>query len=637
MPNAKIGILCGKISGIAVVDIDNPIEFQKLGIVMPQTPMVKTKKGWHYYYRINGEQKKFVLQNKTTRYGEVQADGVYVIAPPSTHHDDTGIIDGGYTWSIGLDDIDMEVFNPDIFTPIIGNTKKTKVLDIAKGVEEGSRNNGLMSFIGSLLLMYPQNQWDSKVLPTIIAWNTGVKPPLEDKVIKTAYHNTCVKEAEKRKSIKEMFKQQKTKKQAMYDLAKMIIEENYIKTIDEEKAEIYIYENGCYIPGESRIENMVIRILEECVTKADIAEILNKIKIQTYIERKEFDNNKNKINLKNGVYDILTKELSKHSPDNLFLNMLPIEYNPDCECPNIIKFLNEILNQEQVYIMQEWFGFCLYRQYVIKKAMIFVGEKNTGKTTLIRLLGRFLGQDNISGISLQALAADKFAIGQLYGKYANIYDDLSFKDIGDNGKFKITTGGGYSTGEYKFGNQFNFENYAKLVFACNKIPNIKDTSDDAYFDRWIITRFDNTIEKKDPLLIDKLNKPEELSGLFNWALEGLYRLLSCYEFSYNKSSTEIKAEMMTSGSSIASFAFDCLEEMVGNKISKEVVYNEYCQYCHNNNLAIETIEMVGRKLTASAPYLRQGRNDENKTAWINVSFKHKKSDEVKVEDIDWSK
>lgn len=636
-PDGKIAIICGKISNLVVVDIDNTAEFIKLGIRLPHTPTVKTVKGWHYYFLLSDNQKKIVLKNNDIHYGEIQADGSYVIAPPSKHHNEIGNEDGEYSWSLSLEDIPLAELDISIFEKIIGKYKKTDVLTIARGVLDGDRNNAMVALIGSLLLYHPESDWDKKVWPSIVACNNANTPSLENNVLETAYRNICKRESDKRKDIKEMFKQQKSKKQAMYQLSNTIIEDNFIKTIDDDKPEIRIYENGCYIAGESRIENIIITTLEECVTRADISEMLNKIRIQTYIKREDFDNNKNNLNLLNGVFNLKTKQFTDHNPDYLFLNMIPVLYNPEAKCPLIKKFLLDILSPEQITIMQEWFGFCLYRQHIIKKAMILVGEKNTGKTTLIRLLSSFLGKDNIAGISLQSLASDKFAVGQLYGRYANIYDDLSFKDIGDNGKFKIATGGGYSTGEYKFGNQFNFENYAKLIFACNKIPNIKDASDDAYFDRWIIMRFDNTVEKKDPVIIEKMTTENELSGLLNWALEGLYRVFNNYEFSYTKTSTEIKTEMLSSGSSIASFAYNELEESVGNKMTKEVMYNDYCQYCHQQNMAIETIEMLGRKLPASAPYVRQGRI-ESKTCWLNIRLKNNNQDDrpVDPESIDWT-
>ena len=427
--------------------------------------------------------------------------------------------------------------------------------------------------------------------------------------------------SKKSSELKKLFKSQKTKQQAVWKIAKMLIDKFHIKTITEAKPEIYLYQKGVYKEGEAVLKFQIQHILEESYRNNDINEILGKVKNATPFARTDFDSNKFLINLKNGVLNIITRKFRGHSPDNLFLNILPVEYNESVDCPAIKKFLSEILKENDIPIIQEWFGYCLFRQYFIKKAMIFVGERDTGKTTTIRLLSALLGKNNISGSSLQKISTDKFAVAQMYGKYANIYDDLSFRDIQDNGMFKIATGAGLITGEYKFGNQFNFENYAKLTFACNKIPKIKDMYDDAYFSRWIVIRFDNEIKEQDPLLIEKLTVKEEMSGLLNWVLEGLKRLLATYTFSYEKSSTDVKQEMLSSGSSIAGFAYEMLAENLDKYIYKDAMYEQYIGYCHKNGLAVETKEMLGRKLQASAPYILEKMREEKKV-WFNVGFKN---------------
>jgi len=114
----------------------------------------------------------------------------------------------------------------------------------------------------------------------------------------------------------------------------------------------------------------------------------------------------------------------------------------------------------------------------IKKAGIFRGIPDTGKTTFMNLLGAFIGIENVSNVSLQLLAEGKWHLTYLYNKHSNICDDLSDKDITDSGTFKQVTGRSNIHAEYKFGDQFGFINFAKLSFACNKIPKINSDVDD---------------------------------------------------------------------------------------------------------------------------------------------------------------
>ena len=84
-PEANIAIIVGKISGLVVIDIDDPIEgeqsFRKCfgGVV---TLTVKTPKGTHYYFKHPGDRE---ISNaiRAAPGLDVKADGGYVLAPPS--------------------------------------------------------------------------------------------------------------------------------------------------------------------------------------------------------------------------------------------------------------------------------------------------------------------------------------------------------------------------------------------------------------------------------------------------------------------------------------------------------------------------------------------------------------------------
>ena len=126
-----------------------------------------------------------------------------------------------------------------------------------------------------------------------------------------------------------------------------------------------------------------------------------------------------------------------------------------------------------------------------------MGKKDTGKTITLNALTSFIGEFNKTGLSLQKISnGTDFNRLSLKDKYSNIYDDLSSKDLNDGGNFKVATGGGFISGEEKFGDYSQFENYAKLTFATNKIPPVKDNDDMAYYSRWIVLRYDNLPEKK---------------------------------------------------------------------------------------------------------------------------------------------
>ena len=421
------------------------------------------------------------------------------------------------------------------------------------------------------------------------------------------------------------------KKDAMHQIATYLIEKHSIKTIRGRRSrELFVYRNGVYISDEDTIKKDLRKILEELCSVHFVKEIIEAIKDRTAVDRSDFEIDPNLLNLNNGVFSIKTGELEKHDPRFMFLNKLPVNYRKNAHYPKIKNFLSQILEKDDISIIQEWFGYALYRVYFIKKALINVGEGDTGKTTLLRLLERFVGRENVSGVSLQKISADKFAAAHFYNKHVNIFDDLSFHDINDNGSFKIATGGGLITAEYKSGDQFQFENYSKLTFACNKIPDVKDANDPAYFNRWMVIHYRKEVTKPDKFLINKITSESELSGLFNFAIKGLKRLIKNQQFSYFRESHEIKTEMQLSGSATANFVHDCLEESTGDFISKDDMYEAFVKYVRLNNLPVNTKEYLGKKIKNYANYILDGKKslqnqDTGKknqvTGWKNVRFK----------------
>lgn len=396
------------------------------------------------------------------------------------------------------------------------------------------------------------------------------------------------------------------------------------KTIFESRGEVvFIQEKGIYtFRGKEIIKTQTEGLLGKKATSHIVNEILEKIKRKTAISQEEFDFvPESLVCVENGILDVRTRTFTKHTGKYYFKSKLPLAYNPEAKCPMIKKFFEEMLYPEDIPVIQEWIGFCLYKKYFIKKAIILFGDKNTGKTVFLNLLMYFIGYKNTTGISLQRIsAADKFAISTLKDKMANVFDDLSAKDLTDSGGFKIATGGGYMTGERKFGDPFQFLNYAKHIFATNMIPNVKEINDDAYYERWIPLQFDNQIEEnnKDNFLLEKLTTKEELSGLFNWALEGLKRLLDNGKFSFVKSAEEIKQTMQRQNNPLIAFVDDCLVQEDGNKVSKEDMYTIYCIYCTQHRLPKLSKSQLGRQLMKYVPYMNEVR--EKVRYWNNVSI-----------------
>jgi putative DNA primase/helicase len=250
--------------------------------------------------------------------------------------------------------------------------------------------------------------------------------------------------------------------------------------------EVYIYhpETGVYRPnGETIICELANRLLGKSSRPSYVRQTLDTVKYETYKDREQVVPPKNLLAVSNGVLDIDTQQLYPFSPDYYFLNALPIRFDPEADCPQFKKFLREVVSPLDILVLQEYSGYLLEAGYPHHKVLILYGEGRNGKTTFLIVLIKFLGQVNISSVALQDFK-QRFSAADLFGKRANICDDLSDKDVEQTGMFKKLTGESPVRGERKFKDAFVFINEAKMIFAANKIPRSRDNTY-AYFSRII--------------------------------------------------------------------------------------------------------------------------------------------------------
>jgi len=335
----------------------------------------------------------------------------------------------------------------------------------------------------------------------------------------------------------------------------------------------------------------------------------------------------------------IAEEIREGKPHKwAFLSGLPVEYNPDAECPTFLKFLKEILPDERDRLtIQEIFGSFLYR-LPVDRAFFFFGEGANGKSTLIKAMMAFLGKENIATRSLQEILSNRFAKADLYGKLANLYYDMPSTALLSTGDFKALTSGDLMTTERKFKDSFQFENYAKMVFSGNAVPQTRDETD-AFFRRWVIISFPfqflpaETVSRMlaegefegeggraatsniriavpQENLLQEMTSPRELSGILNWALEGLKRLIDhSFHFSSELTIEETHEKYLALSNTVHAFVSEGCE-ITGDptdKIDKDELYKAYSAFCKKKNLAPLSYSWFFRKLLQESTLIAQER------------------------------
>lgn len=244
--------------------------------------------------------------------------------------------------------------------------------------------------------------------------------------------------------------------------------------------------------------------------------------------------------------------------------------------------------------------------------MLF-GSGENGKSTFLNLIHKFLGDENIANISLQALCYERFAKAGLYGKLANINADLPSTAIKSTGNFKEATGNDMIRADVKNKDPFKFRNFAKMVFACNQLPATSDNTD-AFFRRWEIITFpykftddkNDIFKQKDVEVLKKISSEQNLSGLLNWALEGLKRFRK-QGFTSSKIMKDIKDEWILRTNMLQAFVNRYVEEGMGYYVPKEVFYEAYVEFCKEHDLEAEKSHVVSRNLKSVIPRVRDER------------------------------
>lgn len=405
------------------------------------------------------------------------------------------------------------------------------------------------------------------------------------------------------------------------EIAGRIMSNHTFKT-PMDTGEIYFYNDGIYHPNGEALINEECKRIEPEITKHNANEVAFHIQANTYARRKDITMPPHLIHLENGIFDLENGKLLEFSPKYFGLVQLPVKYDPNADCPKIKKFLSEILHESDIPTIQELFGFCLLRDYHIQKAFMFLGEGNNGKSTLLLLFRGFLGRENVSSVALQTFEANRFAVGNLHGKLANMYADISDKALQQTGIFKMLTGGDMIFAEKKFKDGFSFVNHAKLIFSANKLPEAHDDTT-AFFRRWIIINFPNSFDgdEADKKILDKLCTPKEISGLLNFALAGLGRLVEKGCFSFTVGTEIVREDYERKSNSFLAFLKDCLEFDPEYETTKEEFYKNYVKYCKSYKLPTKDKASVSKEIARNCPSVSSShpRIDGKKVhAWRGV-------------------
>jgi putative DNA primase/helicase len=395
---------------------------------------------------------------------------------------------------------------------------------------------------------------------------------------------------------------------------------------------IYNFTKGIWeMNAEPYIKNLMAEKLKSALRERHYREVIFSVKANTYADITETPD---KIALLNGILNLHTLKIETPTPGNFILCQIPVAYNPKVDCMVIKKVLLEIFGSFWLPTIQEYIGYCLFRAMPFHKLLLLIGEGSNGKSKFLELIIEFLGPQNCSTIPLQQLCEDKFSLAQLYGKMSNICADLSSSEIKKLGPLKLLTGDDYIYARNLYSKGFSFKSRAKMLFSANVAPQINEDTD-AVYRRMIVIPCNNKFEGSncDPNILAKITTPMELSGLLNWALEGLKRLLKQGFFTNDQTAAKIKANYIRQSNSAKAFVEEKLEFVNDRRQYIPKLYEEFILFCKSEHLPTMPQRTVIATLKKMIPGVERAQRGSGKSRiWVytNLKFKNKSSPKGKT-------
>lgn len=350
--------------------------------------------------------------------------------------------------------------------------------------------------------------------------------------------------------------------------------------------QLHLFKDGVYVSGQEEIEAVMIKHISN-LSNAKRSEVLKYLNL-LLLENTEMAP-AHLIAFRNGIYDIRKDELQPFSPSVVITNRIPWDYNPNAYSELADKTLDKIAcHDEQVRtILEECIGSCFYRSNKLGggKAFILTGEGSNGKSTFISMVQHLLNEDNIAALDLKELD-QKFQNTALFGKLANLGDDISDEFIVNASIFKKFVTGERVQVQNKGEKPFDFNNYAKFLFSANNIPRIKDKTG-AVLRRLIIVPFNASFSKDDPDYDDhityKLQEQEVMEYMIVLGLAALKRVLNGGFTESEKVQEQLKEYEETNNPIIGFFEEMEFEGFQIENEQSDKVFKRYKEYCLANN------------------------------------------------------
>ena len=340
------------------------------------------------------------------------------------------------------------------------------------------------------------------------------------------------------------------------------------------------------IGDESILEKEIYDMLRPYVQNGlakKVEGLLGVLRTECYVS--ELPLQSDRIHVANGTY-FLDGHFSEDK--ELCRNRLPVEYSPVAPAPTAwLRFLNDLLAEEDVLTLQEFMGYCMLPTTKAQKMIMIIGKGGEGKSR-IGVVVRALFGDNMANGNLAKVETNRFARADLENILVMVDDDMQLEALPQTNYIKmIVTADIPIDLERKSKQSYQGELYCRFLgFGNGSLKALYDRSE-GFFRRQIIL----TAKPKRPDRVDDTDLADSLirerDSIFLWCLEGLHRLMgNNYHFTISDQARENMENTVSDGNNVVDFmrSEGYITLRADAEVSSKELYLLYKLWCEDNAL-----------------------------------------------------
>ena len=328
----------------------------------------------------------------------------------------------------------------------------------------------------------------------------------------------------------------------------------------------------------------------------------------------------NLLNLANGTLDLDTYSLRAHDRADMLTHCLPYAFDPAATCGRWVQFLGEVLVKEDgrtpdpelIALFQEYVGYALTTETRYEAMLWLSGKGANGKSTATRIVNALLVPFALK-LDFSALGRPdaSYYLARLGGARVVFSTEAATK-TGEEILKQLVSGEPLSARPIR-GEPITIYPVAKVIWAMNDKPDIKDTSDGFWRRLRLIPFYRQFAEhEKDTRLADRLLG--ELPGILNWALDGLRRLRANGRFTDAAAVREAVTEYRTEQNDVAlwlnertTYALPAAVRPEGARTKAREAFHDYLQWANDINRKKTLTETAfGKELKKLAGWEKAG-------------------------------